>query len=62
MTDYRDMYFRMFKATEEAIRLLVKVQQECEELYLRGSDGFEKQVELPLKIYEIQEEEVSDFL
>ena len=36
--DYKEMYLRMVRASEEAIRLLIKAQQECEELYL-GADG-----------------------
>ncbi len=32
--DYREMYLKMARATEEAIRILVKAQQECEEMYI----------------------------
>ncbi|MGM9554435.1 MAG: hypothetical protein ACI3V2_09035 [Faecousia sp.] len=34
MADFKQMYFHIAHATEEAIRLLVQAQQECEELYL----------------------------
>ena len=34
MPDYKKMYLTLFKASEEAISLLIKAQQECEELYL----------------------------
>lgn len=32
--DYKEMYLKMARATEEAIRILVKAQQECEEMYI----------------------------
>ena len=34
MPDYRELYAIMFRATEQAIRVLLKAQKECEELYL----------------------------
>lgn len=34
MHDYKEMYRKMFRANEKAIRLLIEAQQECEELYL----------------------------
>lgn len=34
MTDFKQMYFHLAHATEEAIRLLIQAQQECEEWYL----------------------------
>ena len=34
--DYKEMYLKMVRAAEEAIRLLIKAQQECEELYLNA--------------------------
>ena len=34
--DYREMYYKMARATERAIRILVNIQLECEELYLKG--------------------------
>ena len=39
--DYKELYFRLFRATEAAIRLLIEVQQECEEQYLSafGENG-----------------------
>ena len=38
MPDYREMYLNMMRASEEAIRILIKAQQECEELYLSAED------------------------
>ena len=34
MPDYKEMYIRMMRASEQAIRILIKAQQECEELYV----------------------------
>lgn len=38
MPDYREMYLKMMRASEEAIRILIKAQQECEEMYLSADD------------------------
>ena len=32
--DFKEMYLRMVRASEEAIRLLIEAQQECEEMYV----------------------------
>ena len=45
MTDYKALYLKLFNATEEAINLLVKAQQECGELYLTTSDEKDDQQE-----------------
>lgn len=37
MTDYKELYWKLFKASEEAISLLIQAQQECEELYLSAA-------------------------
>ena len=34
MPDYKEMYLHLMRETEEAIRILVKAQQDCEELYV----------------------------
>ncbi len=34
MTDYNEMYFKLFRATTQAIGILVKAQQDCKELYI----------------------------
>lgn len=36
--DYAELYLRMARATEKAIRILVEAQQECEELYIRAGE------------------------
>ena len=38
MPDYKEMYLKMMRATEDAIRILVAVQQECEEMYLNAEE------------------------
>ncbi len=38
MIDYQALYLKLFGATEDAIKILVEAQQECEELYLKQSD------------------------
>ena len=32
--DYKEMYLKMVRESEKAINILVRAQQECEELYL----------------------------
>jgi hypothetical protein len=34
MPDYKEMYLKMFWASEQAINILIAAQQECEELYM----------------------------
>lgn len=36
--DYKEMYLKMMRASEQAIRILVESQRECEELYLSQSE------------------------
>ena len=38
MPDYKELYIKMMRASEQAIRILVKAQQECEEMYLSGPE------------------------
>lgn len=39
MPDYKEMYFKLFQASETAINILTDAQRECEELYI--TDGEE---------------------
>ncbi len=39
MPDYKEMYLKLFRATESAISCLIAAQQECEELYVRSSEA-----------------------
>lgn len=34
MTDYKELYLKMFRAAEQAANILIAAQRECEELYL----------------------------
>ncbi len=45
MPDYQKMYLALFKASEEAINLLIEAQRECEELYMSARDGEEEDTE-----------------
>ena len=45
MPDYKTMYLTLFKASEEAINLLIEAQRECEELYMSARDGEEEDTE-----------------
>ena len=32
--DYKEMYFKMVRASEDAINILIEAQRECEEMYI----------------------------
>ncbi len=34
MPDYKEMYFKMFRASEQAASILISTQRECEELFI----------------------------
>ncbi len=36
--DYKEMYLKMVRASEDAVRTLIKAQQECEEIYLATTE------------------------
>ena len=36
--DYKEMYLKMMRASEEAIRILIQAQQECEEMYVSAHE------------------------
>ena len=38
MVDYQEMYYKMNRAMEKAINILVEAQRECEEDYLKQTD------------------------
>lgn len=38
MPNYKEMYLHLIRETEKAIQILVKAQQNCEELYLRTAE------------------------
>ena len=35
MPDYKEMYLKMVRATEEAMNCLIAAQRECEEMYMQ---------------------------
>lgn len=37
--DYKEMYLKLFEATEKAINILSEAQRECEECYSEMLDG-----------------------
>ena len=49
MPDYKEMYLKMMRATEEAINCLISAQRVCEEMYLQDPEHeietFEKETE-----------------
>lgn len=34
MPDYKEMYLKLFRASEQAISTLIQAQRECEEMYI----------------------------
>ena len=38
MLDYKEMYLKLFRATEKAMRILEDAQLECEELYISAPE------------------------
>lgn len=38
MPDYKEMYFKLFRASEKAANLLIDAQRECEEMYISEED------------------------
>lgn len=38
MPDYKEMYLKMFRASEEAVNILIAAQRECEEMYIAEPD------------------------
>ncbi len=38
MPDYKEMYLKLFRATERAINELIEAQRECEEMYLDATE------------------------
>ena len=49
MTDYKEMYLKLFRASEQGINTLIQAQRECEELYI-------SQPEPDLKVVSISSE------
>ena len=47
MFNNKEMYLKMFQASEQAANILITAQRECEELYLNSSDPQCKNTSLP---------------
>ena len=52
MPDYKQMYLKLFRATEIAINTMIAAQQECEEMYINAPEP-----ELKVLPFEKPEEE-----
>ena len=57
MPDYKEMYLKMFRASEQAINILIKAGQECEELYISSPEPELQIIELPTEIKKGVDEE-----
>ena len=55
MPDYREMYFALFRATEDAINCLISAQQACEEKYMQSPST--EDVSFPLAVDKTNEGE-----
>ena len=38
MPDYKEMYLNLFRATEQAIELLISAQRTCEDMYVNAPE------------------------
>ena len=38
MPDYKELYLKMVRASEDAMQTIIKAQQECEELYISSAN------------------------
>ena len=47
MPNYKEMYLKLFRASEAAMNLLIAAQRECEELYLSSPEPELKVIPLP---------------
>lgn len=39
MPNYKEMYAKLFRASEQAINILITAQRECEELYIQAEEA-----------------------
>lgn len=39
MSDYKELYFKLFRATEDAIQILIAAQRDCEEGVLSSPES-----------------------
>ncbi len=45
--DYKEMYLKLFRASEDAVNLLVSAQRECEEMYISEPEAELKILHVP---------------
>lgn len=38
VVDDKELYLKMFRASEQAINILIEAQRECEEMYIGGAE------------------------
>lgn len=47
MPNYKELYLKMFKASEQAVNTLITAQRECEELYISSPEPEFQVIPLP---------------
>ncbi|WP_312644371.1 hypothetical protein [Hydrogenoanaerobacterium sp.] len=57
MPDYKEMYFKLFRASEQTINTLITAQRECEELYISQPDPDSKVLSISSESNKSMEEE-----
>ena len=43
--DYKEMYLKMVRASENAINILIEAQRECEEMYMEVGEDSERLID-----------------
>lgn len=57
MPDYKEMYMKLFRASEKAVNILIAAQQECEELYISSPEPELNVIPLPSEKKKSEDEE-----
>ena len=60
MADWKGMYLKMFRASEEAMKILEAAQLECEEMYMRDGDEEAEERDNMEDDYELEERADAD--
>ena len=42
MPDFEEMYYTLMRASEEALRIMIEAQKECEEMYIAQEESEQK--------------------
>ena len=45
MPDFEEMYYTLMRASEEALRIMIEAQKECEEMYISNGENEQKKRE-----------------